>query len=88
MNNSENLVWTLLQWICRNNEDEQDAILQYTFLLNYMNTNKAMLSEIIGQQAFTHIESIVREHVSDEQQHSQQLSQIYTQLSGIPVSTD
>lgn len=85
---SMHYLWTLVEWVARNNKDEQDAILEYTYLLKYMNSNRETLIKILGMKEFNNIESIIREHVSDEEQHSQQLTEIYIKLTGIPIAKD
>lgn len=81
-------LWTLLEWCTKNNEDEQEQILDYTGMLKFMNENKSAFTAILGTAEFKAVEDMIREHVSDEQQHSEDLTKIYVKLSGIPIATD
>ena len=88
MENNEYYIWTLLEWLSRNNKGEQDAILEYSHLLKFMKSNKNNLINILGEHFFYEIENQMKEIVSDEKAHSNDLSNIYTKLSGIQIAKD
>jgi len=88
MENNQYYIWTLLEWLTKNNKDEQGAILEYSHLLKFMNVNKNNLISILGEQWFYNIENKMKEHISDEQVHSKDLTEIYVKLSGIPIAKD
>lgn len=82
------LLWTLVEWVTKNNQDEQGAILEYSHMLKFINEQRSALTALLGEPLLRDIEEKMREHISDEQQHSDELTKIYIQLTGIPIAKD
>lgn len=81
MDNNYNL-YELMSAIAENNEDEFEAIKNYSLLLDALNN----VTTDVNRQKKEIIENAilkVNEYISEEMKHSNGLTKIYSELSGI-----